>query len=437
MDKNIRDIIENFVVEKTKEYKQQNAKNIYENVKKEINDKFGIDMTSEGIRSMVRSFRAKNNLDEHFEPIKEVVGANETLVKTTRFGSNDTITVNNEFELDKDIVITPEILLRKNGFNPNKFILTNGRVSEREVNTKQGIKKLCSSTVSVKPKNRYVFDEENIKNLFDSIKEPNWKPIPKVEHELGEDILVVPIADIHLNLIANKSNVGEEYNLEIAKNIFYNAIYDLIQRVKDKSFSRIIFPFGNDGLNSDINHMTTKGTKQDDDVDYETAVIEYTNMIVWAVEELKQLAPVELILIPSNHDKNTMFGIANALRLLYKEDTSVFFDITTLPRKYIKCGNTLIMISHDCKPDTVNGIIQYEARDLISQTDNTLVLLAHLHHESVLDKQGTDIRRLPTLSGRSYWSAEQGYCSRRKAQAFIINSKYGLTNILYMYPQEK
>ena len=51
--------------------------------------------------------------------------------------------------------------------------------------------------------------------------------------------------------------------------------------------------------------------------------------------------------------------------------------------------------------------------------------------EIVKDDFGVDIRRLPTISGRSYWTNKCGFVGTKKqAQAFIFNENEGLTDLI-------
>jgi len=62
----------------------------------------------------------------------------------------------------------------------------------------------------------------------------------------------------------------------------------------------------------------------------------------------------------------------------------------------------------------------------------TEVFLQHLHTEQVLiEDNNIRIQRLPTISGRSKWSADQGYNSRRQCKSFIFDAEEGLKDILY------
>lgn len=426
------------ICDKCKELRLSGKHEIYIECSNYIENKYGIRLDTEYIRGIVRNYREKYHLNENFIPYIDAKENQEKYnISKISINSNGESTQEKIICLKNNEQLTPELLLKKHGFDPTKFILTSSQNTMRDVSRKGEKDVYYMSKVSVKPTNKFIWTIDNIEKLFSNIDGDKFaKSYREYKEPEGNNMLVVPIADIHYNLLTTTLNSDTEYNPLIAKELFLNAINEVIERCRDKSISKILFPFGNDGLNSDIKHTTTKGTPQDDAIDWEQSVISFTDMLIQGIEKLSMIAPVDVVLINSNHDYYTMFGIANALRLYYMNDEMVNVDYSPFPRKYITFGNTLIMIAHDVKPDLINGLIQMEARELISQTTNSIALLAHLHHETVVDKNGTDVRRLSTFCARSKWTVEMGYGSRRKTQAFIINKDFGITDVLYIYPNK-
>ena len=430
--------IKNDIFEKCKELRLSGKHEIYSECSDYIEDKYNIKLDTEYIRGIVRSYREKYKLNENFIPyINKDIYENDIKASKISINSKGESTQEKMIAVKSNETITPELLLRKHGFDPSKFTLTSSQNSIRDVSRKGQKDVFYMSKVSVKPTNKFIWTIDNIEKLFNNINTNKFsKHYREYEEPIGDNMLIVPIADIHYNLLTTTLNSDSEYNPLIAKELFLNAIDEVLHRCEGKEISKILFPFGNDGLNSDIKHTTTKGTPQDDSIDWESSVISFTDMLIQGIERLSEVAPVDVVLINSNHDYYTMFGIANALRLYYKNDEMVNVDYSPFPRKYMTFGNTLIMITHDVKPDLINGLIQMEARELVSKTNNSIALLAHLHHESVSDHTGTDVRRLSTFCARSKWTTEMGYGSRRKTQAFIVNKDFGITDVLYIYPNK-
>ena len=78
------------------------------------------------------------------------------------------------------------------------------------------------------------------------------------------------------------------------------------------------------------------------------------------------------------------------------------------------------------------AIIANEARGYWAQAETVEVFLQHMHTEQVLmEDNNIRIQRLPTISGRSKWSSDNGYCSKRQCKSFIFDKEDGLTDVLY------
>lgn len=379
---------------------EKNVNNIYETISFVLNSDYGIQLSSEAVRSRIR--RASKTINE--KPF-----VNE----------------------DKKQCLTLDSALEDLGCNPDDFEFENIKVGAWDSNN--GVK--SSYRFTVKPKKKDFLDEDSIKRIFDKIKITPFESHYLKEDFISEKSLVLPIVDLHYGMLNSLGNDSNSYNRLNAKQIFNYVVKNVTDRTQDIFFEKVYFIIGNDMLNVDNKQKTTtKGTPQDTDGFIENHIVEVTNLLLGAIEYLRNLPnikEIEIINVPGNHDNLTSFGISNTLRVLYDGCNDVSVDYENRPRKYKVFGNTLLGFSHDLNVKNVNDIIQADARSLLADTTNTVYFLAHLHHEYALDKSGTDVRRLPTVSALSNWSFENGYSSRRKCQSFIIEKLYGITDILY------
>ena len=95
-------------------------------------------------------------------------------------------------------------------------------------------------------------------------------------------------------------------------------------------------------------------------------------------------------------------------------------------------GKTLLCFAHDGNVKKLPMIIADEAREYWSKAETTEVFLQHLHTEQVLmEENNMRIQRLPTISGRSKWSSDKGYGSKRQCKAFVFDYMDGLRDVLY------
>lgn len=331
--------------------------------------------------------------------------------------------------------LTPETLLAAHRLSPKEWKVVayrNNYWHSRAEGDKQLV--MYQSRLSVRPYKDDEISPAAIKEWFDTF-EPKPIDFKKVapEYGTGENLLLLPIVDLHYNLLATKYITGNEYNCQIAKDRFLSVIADVVDRVKSKKISKIIFPIGNDLFNANgINGATFKGTPQDNEKHIFEAYVDLFEIMTQALTTLAEVAPVDVVYISSNHDKEVTFYFVYNLYTQFKNSGGrVSVDHSPITNKYRRFGKTVLMFSHNGKMDKMGNLILDEAGDMIAGTKFVEAFLAHLHSETVRQDRNVTVRRLPTFSGKSAWSVENNYGANSLCQSFIINDERNVTDILY------
>jgi hypothetical protein len=167
-------------------------------------------------------------------------------------------------------------------------------------------------------------------------------------------------------------------------------------------------------------------------MEFYTADESLNRIMITAVDFLKDIAPIHVMYVPANHDKTTAFHLARNIHSWFRENERVTVDYAPLPRKYFKFGYTLFVFAHEGDLKRLPKLIPDEAREYWSQINFTEVFLQHLHSEQVLlEENNMRIQRLPTICGRSSWTVDEGYNSKRQNKSFIYDLEDGLTDVLY------
>ncbi len=357
------------------------------------------------------------------------------------YKSESSINKDGTFTSDKLIAIkenelkNPISLLTAHGFDVKDWELVSARNNIWNVYSKQdGIQELYSSKIVVKPREHSI-DYDRINEWFNKLDRKYSIPSIKTSNEYlqGDKCLLIDIADLHLNLQATMFSTGNEYNCDIAEKLFFYVISDILSRVQNYQFNKIIFCIGGDMLNGDnLSGSTTKGTPQDSDLLYFDAVERLYAMTIKAIDILKQKAPVDIIYVSGNHDKLSGYKLAKYIDAWFRNDEYVTVNYSPLPRKYVKFGRTLFAFAHDGNVKTLPRLIADEAREYWSDIDTTEVFLQHLHTEQVLTEEyNMRIQRLPTISAKSDWTVNKGFGSKRQCKTFIFDIEDGLTDVLY------
>lgn len=365
---------------------------------------------------------------------KENDNAHKVYKNETTINKDGSITSDKLINITSDDLKSPQKLLASHGFDVDEWELVSARNNIWNVYSKQdGIQELYSSKIVVKPIINAI-GSSRISEWFNNLdhKFVKYKP-SKVNNIKGDKLLLIDIADLHLNLQATMFSTGNEYNCDIAEKLFFGVLNDVIFRTSCYDLHKIIFCIGGDMLNADnLSGTTTKGTPQDNDTLYYDASERLYAMVIKAIDYLSSIADVHVIYVPGNHDTLSGFCLAKYVDAWFKDSDRVAVDYSPMPRKYFVYGKTLFVFSHDGNVKDLPRLISDEARAVWSSIEQTEVFLQHLHSENVLlESDNIRIQRLPTISAKSMWSINKGYNSKRQCKSFIFDKQYGLLDVIY------
>ncbi len=325
-----------------------------------------------------------------------------------------------------------DFLLRAHGYDPSQFRLVQARSSFWD--SPSGSRRMCSSRITVAPATTSAVTDDDIEEWLANLPHKCVKPaVQAARHVVGDKLLVLPVSDLHHNLLATVFSSGNEYNCKIAEEIWNRVIDDVLTEVKSDRVEKIVLTIGGDQANADgPTGATTKGTPQDCELPYYDACEHLYDMTVKGIERLSEVAPVDVIYVPGNHDKVTGFQLAKYVAAWFRDDANVSVDYSPLPRKYYVWGSTLFVFAHDGDLKKLPQLIADEARSVWSSVKYTEVMLQHLHSEQVLMEQyNMRIQRIPSAAARSQWTTNCGYGSKRQCKSFVYDKDDGLRRVIY------
>lgn len=263
----------------------------------------------------------------------------------------------------------------------------------------------------------------------------NYKPVklpkkPKVNN--SNRLLELSIVDLHLAKLSWSPETGENYDRHIAEERFMYVINDVLEEVQNMPLKKIIFPIGNDFFNFDnIKGSTSKGTPQHNDSRWQKMYLFGQELLIKAIDMLRQLAPVTVFVVPGNHDWLTSFHAIVNMNSWYRNDDDVTVNTNPRSRKYVRFGNTLLGFTHlDKEKKRIYGCMQVEAKKDWGETKYHEWHGAHLHKELVKDDMGVVVRNLSCVSARDEWHYNNGYLPHPHNQAFIWDYNKGLKYII-------
>ena len=277
-------------------------------------------------------------------------------------------------------------------------------------------------------------DEDKILDNIKDLIETHSPYYPEIKRDKNANhLLVINPADIHIGKYANGVETGDGYNVETACMRVLEGLEGLIAKARGFDVERVLFCVGNDILHIDnVYNTTTKGTRQDVDgkwwEHFEVALALY----VKCVEVLREIAPVDIIHSMSNHDYQSGFHLAHALKSWFRNEKEISFDIGVAHRKYYQYGKNLIGLEHGdgAKMDKLPLLMAQEKPRMWSETKYRYWYLHHIHHKvkhkwlDAKDFIGVTVEYMRSPSGTDSWHSRKGFCGVPKAVEGFLHEKH-------------
>lgn len=247
-------------------------------------------------------------------------------------------------------------------------------------------------------------------------------------------LLEICIFDPHFGKLSWRQEAGEDYDIKIAENRVKTAVLSLLSEVNLDTVERILLPLGNDLINVDSSNNTTfAGTPQSTDVRYPKIIQSVRRILVQLITDLSLIAPVDVLIVPGNHDTISSFMMGEILDAFFYNNPRVTVNNGPKLRKYYRYGLNSFQFTHgnEEKHESLGLIFASEEQDLWAATKFRFAQLGHYHknkkinYVSVDEHQGFQVQTLPSLSGSDAWHYKKGYKSLHQAKAFLFDKETG------------
>lgn len=364
---------------------------------------------------------------------------NEFSQQETVYNKDKSQTIKRDIYLSEDEAASPISVMKKCGFDPLlwevvtcKLISGSWDVTIKNLEG-EGVlhtNRKYSVTLTVKP----LVGKLTSDQIFEVFKALPPAKIAQYKHTPGEFMLELPIMDFHLGKLAWREETGADYDMKIAEQLWRVTVTELLG--KASVFGRpelILFPIGQDFFHFDTpTTTTTAGTQLDSDTRWQKMFPKGVELLVWALEQCRVLAPVKVLWIPGNHDTVLSYAATVGIAQRHASAGDVTVDLSPMPRKYVRYGRNLIGFAHgEDERRRIEGLMQVEAAQDWGKTDWREMHMGHLHTEQTVEKNGIVFRRISSVTAPDAWHVENGFVgTTRKAQAFVWDKDRGLEAIL-------
>lgn len=263
---------------------------------------------------------------------------------------------------------------------------------------------------------------------------PHYAPIKRASNKRGM-IYEIDMPDIHFGKETWAEESGQDYNIEIARKQVMDVLGRLLLYGDTFKPERIILPMGNDFFNSDtMQNTTTHGTPQQEDTRWNKTFREGKRLAIQMIDLCLGLAPVDVVMVPGNHDEQRSFYLGEILDAQYFKTKQVTVDNLAKKRKYKHFGKVLIGYTHGYheKITSLPSLMPLEASNEWANSLHREWHLGDKHHKKDLlhrteDLSGVTIRLLRSLSANDTWHFDKAFVGApRTAEGFMWDRYDGL-----------
>lgn len=349
---------------------------------------------------------------------------------------NENITGTGEDVISIDVPdgMTEEDIYKEHGLDPSQWQITNITKNEwtTPFKTEDG-----GVEYATNKQNKVVFKKLIPDLTKDVIKEQyalmaQYSPkVGKIKYDSysGGVLLEIAIADAHIGKLCWAAETGESYDIKIAKERYISAVHDLLNKTCYFNIDKILMPIGNDLFNIDSsNNTTTSGTPQDVDSRFTKIFRVVSEALVEVIDMCAKVAPVDVIVVPGNHDRASCFYAGEFLNAWYRNNENVDIDNSPKLRKYYQYGNSLIGFTHGSEErhDILPLLMAREAKDEWGKCSFYEFQVGHFHKKKQVKYTSGDthngvlVRTLDSLSGTDFWHHSKGYTEGIRAATALI-----------------
>lgn len=402
--------------------------------------RYGIEFNASDIRRLSQKLQANHRAERKG---RKVGGGGELVKETIKGDTRETTFQATEYT-------TAEDLAKAHGIDTRIWEAVKTETGRWDMGYKDAdgeaqSKKL--STVKVTWR-RIVFNErildvteeciKRLKKHSPKIAKPNYKAPSGDRH-----LLQLCVFDSHIGKLSWAPESGHDYDLDIGVNAWETAIWDLMQKSQGYDLEKIVLILGQDFFNVDsMVNETTAGTRQDEDSRWQKSFMVARDMTTKAIQQLGEVAPVHVMVVPGNHDTQRSFYLGQVLDATFTHAEHISVDCSPQYRKAFQYGYNGVMVTHGDKerPDDLGKIFAMEFPDIWSATECREVHHGHGHRKmttkTVSDSSTVTVRMIPALCPPEQWHSSKGFKNIPNSKAFVWHREDLLQAILQHYPRQ-
>jgi hypothetical protein len=244
-----------------------------------------------------------------------------------------------------------------------------------------------------------------------------------------DDLLVVyPFGDPHFGMYAWSLEAGDDFDVNIARELTLAAVDRLVEAAPPAS-TAIILPLG-DIFHMDNSSNQTPASKHPLDADGRfvkvmgVCIQTFRHAITRALEKHQK---VVVRFVKGNHDPHAVWALAFTIAAFFDGDPRVEVDLSPAAFWYYRFGKVLIGSTHGdtTKHKDLLGVMASDRAEDWGQTKYRYWYTGHVHNQIVTELAGVTCESFRTLAAKDAWAAGAGYRAGRDMRAIVHHKDWG------------
>ena len=258
---------------------------------------------------------------------------------------------------------------------------------------------------------------------------PSLPPRPKLAIEYNAALMnVVPWGDPHFGLHCWAEEVGEDFDLKIAKRDLCAAVDYLISQAPPAPRC-ILINLGDFFHADNLQGITSRsGNVLDMDTRLPKVIRVGVSAVRQAIESaLNRHEVVEVVNAIGNHDDVLSMALSIMLANIYEAEPRVVIHDAPTRRHYLLHGKVLIGVTHgdQTKDGDLPGIMATERPEWWGQTRHRYYYRGHHHQDKLNEYAGCKVEQFRTLAAGDAYAVGHGYLSGRDMKLITHHAEYG------------
>ena len=268
---------------------------------------------------------------------------------------------------------------------------------------------------------------------------PPAAPVSAPKKKQNSNLLnLYTLSDFHLGMLAWADETGDDWDMNIAEDLFVRWFDAAFQQAPDAA-TGVINLLGDFAHFDSLDAVTpASGHVLDADTRYQKLVRYMIRMVRRVISmALVKHKLVKLVIVQGNHDESGMIWLAEMFHTLYGNEPRVQVDTSADVYKMIQHGKTTLFFhhGHKCRFDTIEPVMIAKFRKAFGDSDYSYAHVGHLHHQKIVESRNMVVEQHRTLAAKDAYASRGGWMSKRSANVITYSADFGEVGRITISPE--